>query len=39
MIKLLISVDGGARGNPGPAAVGVVIKSADYKKNKDYNNA
>ena len=36
MTKLLINVDGGARGNPGPAAIGVVIKSADSKKIKDY---
>lgn len=26
MAKLLINTDGGARGNPGPAAIGVVIK-------------
>jgi len=36
MTKLLISVDGGARGNPGPAAIGVVIKFADSKKIKEY---
>jgi ribonuclease HI/probable phosphoglycerate mutase len=36
MTKLLINVDGGARGNPGPAAIGVVIRSADSKKIKDY---
>ena len=36
MTKLLINVDGGARGNPGPAAIGVVIKSADSKKIKNY---
>jgi len=36
MTKLLINVDGGARGNPGPAAIGVVIKSADLKTIKDY---
>ena len=27
MTKLRINVDGGARGNPGPAAIGVVIRS------------
>ncbi|MCL5019002.1 MAG: ribonuclease HI family protein [Patescibacteria group bacterium] len=27
MAKLLIYTDGGARGNPGPAAVGIVIKT------------
>ena len=25
MSKLVVHVDGGARGNPGPAAVGIVI--------------
>jgi len=29
MAKLTVNVDGGARGNPGPAAIGVVISSAD----------
>lgn len=29
MKKLIIFTDGGARGNPGPAAIGVVIKSED----------
>jgi ribonuclease HI len=28
-MKLLIHIDGGARGNPGPAGVGVVIESED----------
>jgi ribonuclease HI len=28
-LKLVLHVDGGARGNPGPAAIGVVISSAD----------
>ncbi len=28
-MKLIINVDGGARGNPGPAAVGVVVREAD----------
>jgi ribonuclease HI len=27
-LKLVLNVDGGARGNPGPAAVGVVISDA-----------
>jgi ribonuclease HI len=28
-VKLVVNVDGGARGNPGPAAIGVVISGAD----------
>jgi ribonuclease HI len=28
-VKLVIHVDGGARGNPGPAAIGVVVADAD----------
>ncbi|MCB0828522.1 MAG: ribonuclease HI family protein [Solirubrobacterales bacterium] len=28
-MKLVVNVDGGARGNPGPAAVGVVVREAD----------
>lgn len=28
-LKLVFHVDGGARGNPGPAAIGVVISDAD----------
>jgi ribonuclease HI len=28
-MKLVVHVDGGARGNPGPAAIGVVISDAD----------
>jgi ribonuclease HI len=27
--KLVVNVDGGARGNPGPAAVGVVVQGPD----------
>jgi len=27
--RLTVNVDGGARGNPGPAAVGVVVRDAD----------
>ncbi len=28
-MKLVVNVDGGSRGNPGPAAVGVVVRTAD----------
>jgi ribonuclease HI len=28
-VKLVVHVDGGARGNPGPAAIGVVVSGAD----------
>lgn len=28
-MRLVVHVDGGARGNPGPAAIGVVVSSAD----------
>lgn len=28
MAKLTVNVDGGARGNPGPAAIGVVVRNA-----------
>jgi len=28
-LKLMVNVDGGARGNPGPAAIGVVVQDAD----------
>lgn len=28
-LKLTVNVDGGARGNPGPAAIGVVVQDAD----------
>jgi ribonuclease HI len=28
-VRLVIHVDGGARGNPGPAAIGVVVSDAD----------
>jgi ribonuclease HI len=27
--KLTVNVDGGARGNPGPAAIGVVVRDSD----------
>jgi ribonuclease HI len=26
-LKLIVNVDGGARGNPGPAAIGIVVRS------------
>lgn len=29
MSRLTVNVDGGARGNPGPAAIGAVIRSGD----------
>jgi ribonuclease HI len=29
MSKLIVNVDGGARGNPGPAAIGVVVRDGD----------
>ena len=29
MAKMTVNVDGGARGNPGPAAIGVVVRDAD----------
>jgi ribonuclease HI len=29
MVKVTVNVDGGARGNPGPAAIGVVVRDAD----------
>jgi ribonuclease HI len=29
MAKLTVNVDGGARGNPGPAAIGVVVRGSD----------
>jgi ribonuclease HI len=29
LTKLVVNVDGGSRGNPGPAAVGVVIRNPD----------
>ena len=29
MSRLTVNVDGGARGNPGPAAIGIVVRDAD----------
>ena len=34
--ELIIYCDGGARGNPGPAAIGVVIKSSNRQLLKSY---
>ena len=36
MKKLLVYVDGGARGNPGPAGIGVVLQSADGRIVKEF---
>ena len=35
--KIFIYVDGGARGNPGPAGVGIVIKDEKGKIIKEFN--
>ncbi len=32
MSEIIIHTDGGARGNPGPAGVGIVFYDKDYKK-------
>lgn len=32
MRKIIIYTDGGARGNPGPAAIGVVLGNQEYRK-------
>lgn len=34
--KFIIHTDGGARGNPGPAAIGAVIEAADGSLKKEY---
>ena len=34
--KLILYIDGAARGNPGPAGVGVVIKGEDRKTLKEF---
>ena len=39
MTKFTIYTDGGSRGNPGPAAIGVVIADEQGKKLKDYGEA
>lgn len=36
-MKLVVYADGGARGNPGPAAVGAVIADAEGKILKEYS--
>jgi len=36
MEKFIVYTDGGARGNPGPSAIGVVIKDAKGKTLKEY---
>lgn len=36
MDKLIVYTDGGARGNPGPSAIGVVIKNAKGDTLKEY---
>jgi ribonuclease HI len=35
-MKLIVHTDGGARGNPGPAAIGVVIEDERKKKIKEF---
>ncbi len=37
--KIIIYTDGGSRGNPGPAALGVVIQDASGKMIKEYGEA
>ena len=37
MKKLLLHVDGGSRGNPGPAGIGIVVSDAKGKKVKEFN--
>lgn len=34
-MKLIVNVDGGARGNPGPAAIGVVIRDSEDEVIRD----
>lgn len=34
---MLVYVDGGARGNPGPAGIGVVLRNSDGKMVKEFN--
>lgn len=38
-MKLVIYTDGGSRGNPGPAAIGVVIQNEDRETIKKYGEA
>lgn len=37
--KLIVYTDGGSRGNPGPAAIGVVVKDAEGQIIKSYGEA
>ena len=37
--KLIVYTDGGSRGNPGPAAIGVVIQDANGRMIKNYGEA
>lgn len=37
--KIIVYTDGGARGNPGPAAIGVVVKNASSRTLKSYGEA
>ena len=39
MKKYTIHTDGGSRGNPGPAAIGVVIKKSDEGLKKEYGES
>ena len=39
MPDFVIHTDGGSRGNPGPAAIGVVIESADGTLKKEYGES
>ena len=36
-MKIIINTDGGSRGNPGPAAVGIVIENEKGEVIKEYN--
>jgi len=38
MDKFIVYTDGGARGNPGPSAIGVVIKNAKGETLKEYGD-
>ena len=38
-MRLTINVDGGARGNPGPAAIGVVVRDADGEVVREVSEA
>ena len=37
MKKISIYIDGGSRGNPGPAGIGIVILDEKGKKTREYN--